>query len=249
MNYPVYETLDRAIAELRQAPEKHLSNPRTHELFTAVATAARLYPGPDCELIKLLEQEFDRLSAGGDLLVTMALYGALMGRDSKQAARIAERMLTDNRMLPLHEDIAEDLGRIGDAGSAEALIGALSSPESHVRLKAAKSLGALSSSQSVPALGKAIGDPVESVRVAAMRALEKLAPRDARTAALQVLKNDPDTYVRTEAAEILADLRAHEAEPLIRKLAETEQDEDTRTDLIDALKRLEARQKEGADAQ
>jgi HEAT repeat protein len=125
----------------------------------------------------------------------------------------------------------------------------LSSPESHVRLKAAKSLGALSSAQSVPALVEAIGDPVESVRVAAMRALEKLAPRDARTAALEVLKNDQDAYVRKEAAEILADLHAHEAEPLIRNLVETEVDEDTRTDLIDALKRLETNQKEGADAQ
>jgi HEAT repeat protein len=112
------------------------------------------------------------------------------------------------------------LGRIGEAGTENALIAALSDVNQSVRSAAAGALGAIKSIKAVGSLARLIGDPETAVRLSAVIALGKI--RDTATVPpLIAALRDRDGAVVKSAAAALGDLRDPRAVEPLRSTVQT----------------------------
>ena len=124
------------------------------------------------------------------------------GGDAAGLARLAE--LLDTAPDPtIRVRAALALGRVGGAGAAAALAGALSDQAPRVRVQAAHALRTVEAARSIPALGGLLlGDPDVTVRRAAAHLLAGMSDPAAMTA-LSGAARDPDATVREAVTRAL----------------------------------------------
>ena len=206
---PEWPEADVEIARLRGLKGRSLTDQsvlRTHQ-----ESGARLYTlaeqRPDAAL-QLLEREYAALRAGeGDISVSGALVGGLVKARHRQAVPLISRMLLDPSARGLREDLAEDLGALGDPTAGPALVNALSDEESWVKAKAARSLGLLGYKPAIEWLLQLLHDESGDVRASAANALGRLKAREAITILAEIVKNDDDEVVRGAAGNAIQQLR------------------------------------------
>jgi HEAT repeat protein len=230
------EDVVERLAALRSRADKNLLAPRTRELMQQASEALMSLSDDERFLADLLEQECEGLGGSGDLLVCAVLRGAIVQRKIRDAVPILNRMLADPRAEAMHEDLAETLGRMGDASSVPWLIDALSSKEVSIRAKAAESIGRLADPRAIPPLIKLLNDDSDNVRENAIQALAEMGAVQASDALLEVAASPEQSgYIRSEAIRALGRMRIREAVPLLRRLREQEEDEEIRQAAADTL--------------
>lgn len=107
---------------------------------------------------------------------------------------------TDSRELRLATMIA--LGRLGDAGGADALMSGLDSPDAEVRMRATEALGRMKASKALEAVARRLEDEEAQVKLTAIWALGNMADRRA-VPLLTALVDSSDEYVRYNARRAL----------------------------------------------
>lgn len=197
-----------ALAQLRSLGGPSLNDPTVYDARRRASTRlyelARQYPE---RAMRLLERQIELGACAQDPTPCGALAGGLVAVKYTAAASVLARMLDSAETEALHEDLAEDLGNIGNVGALPALIQALHHRETWVRAKAARSLGQLGSKDAGPALLSALDDESEAVRLHAVRALGELGAREAIQRLETIANEDEDEDVQEAALEALRELR------------------------------------------
>jgi HEAT repeat protein len=201
-DWPEAET---EISRLRLLHGKSLTDAdvrRDHtEIGRRLYELARAHPQ---RALGLLQAEYlNRGVTEADAGILGALAGGLVAAEWRDAAPLIGRMLVDPVTRAVHEDLAEDLGRLGNPAGGPGLEQALKDPDVWVRAKAARSLALLGYRPAIAALVSLLGDPSGEVRVSAARALGELRAVEAIPMLRRIEREDEDEDVREAALKSL----------------------------------------------
>jgi HEAT repeat protein len=134
---------------------------------------------------------------------------------SPEAVRRIEDLLRDSPREDVREAAAAALGKLGDEGSVEALMAALSDVAENVRWFAVEGLGKLGASQAVPQIAEMLGtDESRIVRAIAASTLGDLG-QPAAIPALRSALDDANERVRENAVGALQALATSSCERMV----------------------------------